>query len=358
MCIAIYKPKGTQPLWENYKAGHDSNPDGWGFAVVHNGRLIKKHGYNPDRAKSFKAFKRAFGPYGGSQALIHFRLATHGTKSTDNCHPFEVTPNLAVIHNGIINIKCDIDAARSDTWHYVQHVLRPMFRENPTFYLASHHRYQSEQAHSGSKFAFLNADGSYGIWNENSGVWQSGHWWSNRRFEACTYKPITRWSYSASSSARYSQSKSTQSFMTSSTRKADAAADALDLAWDGDKGDAYEYEDALDVDWEYQGTSATAVAKSAVHSEPASQNLLVVDKPELIVDKLPVTTALTSVNSSRSTLTDAADFVLDELIAHGCDPLVGDELYEIFGNEGLISVGIALGFAGTPMSDYMKGDRR
>ena len=175
MCLAIYKPADTRPDWTAYKSGHAANDDSWGFAAVVDGALVVRCGIG-----NFEEFREAFEPYFDRQAIIHFRYATHGKTNVDNCHPFMVAEDLAVIHNGIIGIKCEVNADMSDTWHFNELVLKPMHSRDPDFYRRPEVVYSQEMAHSGSKFIFLRADGDSNIWNAEAGDWASdGHWYSN-----------------------------------------------------------------------------------------------------------------------------------------------------------------------------------
>lgn len=175
MCLAIYKPAATRPDWDAYKNGHSQNDDSWGFAAVVNGSLVTRCGIG-----NFDEFREAFEPYSDAAAVIHFRWATHGKTDLHNCHPFMVSSDLAVIHNGIISIKCDLHAERSDTWHFNELVLKPMHARDPEFYKRNDVVYSQQLAHSGSKFIFLRADGDVCIWNEDDGDWErDGHWYSN-----------------------------------------------------------------------------------------------------------------------------------------------------------------------------------
>ena len=175
MCLAIYKPATTAPDWGSYFNGYESNPHSWGFAVVKDGRIFMCHGLT-----TFADFKKAFTPYAECQAIIHYRWATHGGKTIDNCHPFKVADDLAVIHNGIIEIKCNVDEDRSDTWHFTELVLKPMHERDQEFFLRSDVVFTQELAHRGNKFCFLRADGTYCIWGEEDGHWETdGHWYSN-----------------------------------------------------------------------------------------------------------------------------------------------------------------------------------
>lgn len=184
MCLAIYKPATTKPDWSAYQNGHWSNDDSWGFAAVVDGKIVTRCGVG-----KFAEFREAFQPYWDKQAIIHFRLATHGATDEANCHPFMVADDLAVIHNGIISIQCDVNKAMSDTWHFNELVLRPMHKRDPDFYSRPEIVYTQELAHSGSKFVFLRADGDYHIWNAGDGEWaDDGHWYSNSSHTYCRFR--------------------------------------------------------------------------------------------------------------------------------------------------------------------------
>mgnify|MGYP003342857729 CR=1 FL=1 len=174
MCLAIYKPAETKPDWEAYRNGHLDNADGWGFAVVENGELLDATGVG-----NFDEFRRNFEPFADRQAIIHFRWATHGRKDVSNCHPF-VHDGLALIHNGVVNICCKSDPGRSDTYHFMQSVVIPMYERDRDFFMRNDIQYTMEMAHGSSKFVLLRADGAHAIWNESDGIQEEdGHWYSN-----------------------------------------------------------------------------------------------------------------------------------------------------------------------------------
>lgn len=180
MCLAIYKPAETPADWKSYENGFESNDHSWGFAAVRDGVLIVKHGVG-----KFDEFRQAFEPYAGCQAVIHFRWATHGSRTVANCHPFLVSKNLAVIHNGIISIKCNVHSDRSDTWHFNELVLKPMHKRDNDFFKRPEIVYTQELAHRGNKLCFLRADGTHCIWGEEDGHWETdGHWYSNRDYQS------------------------------------------------------------------------------------------------------------------------------------------------------------------------------
>lgn len=178
MCLAVYKPSGTLPDWEAYAEGFRSNSHGAGFAVVDAGNLIIRKGFF-----TFDAFREAFRPFANMQAAVHFRLATHGNKDEDNCHPFVVADGLSLIHNGVLDIACNQDKSKSDTWHYAKLILQPMAERDPDFFMRPEYVFLGGSAIRGSKFVFLRADGEFSIWNEDSGHWHADCWWSNRSYE-------------------------------------------------------------------------------------------------------------------------------------------------------------------------------
>ena len=180
MCLAIYKPADTAADWTSYENGFESNDHSWGFAAVQDGSLVVKHGVG-----KFDEFRHAFEPYATCQAVIHFRWATHGSRTVANCHPFLVARDLAVIHNGIISIKCSVHSDRSDTWHFNELVLKPLHKRDHDFFTRPEMIYTQELAHRGNKLCFLRADGTYAIWGEEDGHWETdGHWYSNRDYQS------------------------------------------------------------------------------------------------------------------------------------------------------------------------------
>lgn len=176
MCIAIFKPRKTAPDWSAYERAFKSNPDGWGFAAARDGKLIVRKGVT-----SFNNFKRKFKHFKNCPALVHFRIKTSGEINDKNCHPFMVTDQLAVIHNGMLDIEQSVDKNMSDTWHFVRQVLRPMSEGDPAFAWNLGASFLAEQfLGSGNKMVFLTADGQHTIWNSDLGhVAKDRHWYSN-----------------------------------------------------------------------------------------------------------------------------------------------------------------------------------
>jgi hypothetical protein len=136
MCIIAIKSPGARFDWKTLRECWDANPDGAGFAYPDKGgRVTISKGF-----MDFNDFKRAVkaAPIGvGTEALLHFRIATHGAVSPNNCHPFplsddsetlsslDVVADVAIAHNGIVSGMTPSDLL-SDTMLFIRDYLAPM----------------------------------------------------------------------------------------------------------------------------------------------------------------------------------------------------------------------------------------
>lgn len=186
MCIAILKPEGLSVTKETLRNCFQNNSDGAGFAIARRGKLIVRKGYF-----TFDKFWRAYRAETAKDnpvALIHFRIATHGTVNEDNCHPFKVSNDLAFIHNGIINISTKSDETKSDTQHFNMGVLQPVYeRMGKDMFMLPAMKYLLGTSVDGSKLVFLNRRGEHSIINESDGVWVEGVWFSNTSYKKRVY---------------------------------------------------------------------------------------------------------------------------------------------------------------------------
>jgi hypothetical protein len=188
MCLAILKrPNATIP--EHYlRLGFKNNDDGAGFVYAHNGKLITQKGFfNFD---DFLAAYKTIPPE--AVAAVHFRLATHGTIDERNCHPFAINEEFSIIHNGVIP-NFGIDGVLSDTGHYAEAFLRPIFNmfdrkelkklnlsDGSSDIVRALH-YLIFSSSSANKIVLVRANGQYRIFGEkyNGCGWINNVWYSN-----------------------------------------------------------------------------------------------------------------------------------------------------------------------------------
>jgi hypothetical protein len=190
MCIAIYKPEGKIIPYATLKECYDSNPDGAGFMYAEDKKLHIEKGFF-----SLQSFYEAYVKHQDKQAVLHFRIKTHGKIDTTNCHPFAVNNSLGFVHNGVISGFGD--ANHSDTIGFNNGVLQPLVNKWGNLALFQDPMKDLIESRIGySKLIFLDRHGNHNILNEAKGVWDDGVWYSNT-----SYKP-----YVAPATPSYSKS--------------------------------------------------------------------------------------------------------------------------------------------------------
>lgn len=177
MCQAIVKPEGLRVPEETLRNAWRDNTDGAGFAVLQDGQVTIYKGYF-----KFRKFYKAYRKFEKYPCLIHFRYATHGVHDAENCHPFKVSDDTAMIHNGILSkfLPSALEK-RSDTRVLVEEHITPcVVRSGLTAYEFLNNegvRYLIEGLIPGNKLAFLSPSG-FTIYNERLGQWKDGIWYS------------------------------------------------------------------------------------------------------------------------------------------------------------------------------------
>lgn len=199
MCVIVHKPRGATIRLRTLRQCWDANPDGAGVMFAHEGEVYGLKGLM--KFEDLVAFLRSAdvvedGKVTAEIALtFHFRLATHGSVSPENCHPFPVSRDLAdltrtewsapmgVAHNGIIRDQ-EIPAGRSDTQAYIANTLSRR-RGLPRFDKRTLANVAAET--EGSRLLILRGDGRIertGAWHKNSqGVLYSNLVWWHRAEE-------------------------------------------------------------------------------------------------------------------------------------------------------------------------------
>ncbi len=177
MCLAIYKPANAEVSEEHLRNGFANHSDGAGFAWAADGKLhVVKGLFDVEEViKQYELVKEY-------PCLIHFRKATHGKIDKTNCHPFLFNDGkLALIHNGILSIKCTIDGL-SDTAHFVKLVLEPMVKRNNVPINDGALQYLLSTSIGTDKMVIMDGDGNAYVINEDKGKWEGGVWYSNTSF--------------------------------------------------------------------------------------------------------------------------------------------------------------------------------
>lgn len=198
MCMLCVIPPNVIPSRDKLVNSALNNPDGFGFAIVipREDRIHVEHTMNPDT--SIQRFLDMRALYPESYAMWHARLATHGSTTVDNCHPFQVgyDNRTYLAHNGILPIVQPKGDLRSDTRIFAEDLL-PRIGGVSALDNAQVMNL-IEDFTTGSKVCILTLDPEakrtcYLIHEEKGNIDEDGVWWSN---DSCDLDYSRKWSWS------------------------------------------------------------------------------------------------------------------------------------------------------------------
>lgn len=155
-----------------------SNSDGIGTMYAEGGVLYTKK-LVPKNLGEFIEFIKAM-PDDDRQLACHMRYKTHGDTDLENCHPYDVIDGIALMHNGILSQGNSADKTKSDTWHYIKDVVRPMLEEAPAMFTnKAWLELVENDIGNGNRFAIMDSEGNMSILNKHTGIDVKGMWFSN-----------------------------------------------------------------------------------------------------------------------------------------------------------------------------------
>lgn len=184
MCLLCYYPPQAETDLSALANSCANNPDGFGWSTldVKRGKIETFHSMNSDEVISSFETERKRNPE--THALFHARLATAGTVTTDNCHPFRIGGGVNAVlgHNGHLPVDIRKGDKRSDTRVFAEDLLPERIGA-----LDSRKRYKKlEKWARGNKLVILSADSRLAkpvyLVNEELGLWDSGVWYSNTSY--------------------------------------------------------------------------------------------------------------------------------------------------------------------------------
>lgn len=195
MCLIVAASKPVLHKVAVLQQAAAANPDGAGLMWATRGRLHTLYGLTPRTVDRVIAKACAIGRQGHPHVL-HFRLATHGAVSRTNAHPMIVGP-WGVAHNGILHaFRPPPKSTRSDTHIFVYECLARLPLD---WYRQEAYRRLVSASIGTSKLAVLDRTGRLVLFNEESGVWADGAWYSNTnafprpRLLDATPRTVTSW---------------------------------------------------------------------------------------------------------------------------------------------------------------------
>lgn len=179
MCLIIVKPEDCIFNEDILDIAWDMNSHGAGFMVYNkeNDTLSVRKGFF-----NKKDFIDEILKYQDQRIVVHFRYATHGEKDTSNCHPFRISSELALVHNGQMSEIKIWNEKYSDTWHFAQ-ICKKFYKRNLNFWKHAEFKTKAESKMGRyNKVVWMDNKGQIEIYNEKEGTYLDGVWYSNLRF--------------------------------------------------------------------------------------------------------------------------------------------------------------------------------
>jgi predicted glutamine amidotransferase len=180
MCVIIHKPAGVEIPEDLLAAAGALNPDGWGLmGIADDGRLLVRRGLEVDAEEVYATATL----HRNAELVLHLRRRTRGGVDEHNLHPFQVAPGVLLMHNGTLRFESR-RADRSDTWHFVTDILRPLHQRHPgllldnAFHRVLEHGLKAENKavlldHARRRIVVLNRQHGF----EFEGLWLSSSRW-------------------------------------------------------------------------------------------------------------------------------------------------------------------------------------
>ena len=183
MCVICVKKQGKRlPTYEELELMWARNPHGAGFMFARNGLVHIRKGFMTLSALIHAMNEEKITKE--DSLVIHFRISTQGGITQENCHPFpispkledmealEITSNIGIAHNGIIQRTSQNNCKYSDTALFVIKYLCFIYRSPKDIYCKA----LNEAAYAlapYNKFALMNGDGKItllGDFQEKNGL--------------------------------------------------------------------------------------------------------------------------------------------------------------------------------------------
>ena len=177
MCLLVQQTTSSNFTDEFLADVFNKNQDGLGVMYAEDDKL---HIFKclPANAQEFIGFYRAHAE--GKSCVWHARMQTHGDIDFDNCHPYMVTSDVWLAHNGILSTGNAADKTKSDTWHFIKNFIRPALIGNPELLTDPEwQKFVGEIIGRSNKFALVRNDGEIVVINASAGVNYENAWLSN-----------------------------------------------------------------------------------------------------------------------------------------------------------------------------------
>lgn len=180
MCLLIRAAADTKFPFAFFDDVHHSNPDGTGIMYVQDGKLVSKKALTPTPSDAY-SFWLENAPQGVDYAM-HFRWKTHGAIDVERVHPYRVSDDLLIMHNGVLSARVsgtDPDIRKSDTQIFAEQMGAEL---GALVYNKAVNALLGEVIGDSNRFIYAHPELGLTIVNEDTGVTTEkfpGCWFSN-----------------------------------------------------------------------------------------------------------------------------------------------------------------------------------
>lgn len=177
MCLIVYSPTGALVDKAVFNYARGVNSDGIG---VMSARGVAKFVGRRSGKRAWRYLRRLAAD-GGTPYGLHFRWATHGDITRDNCHPFEVPMSDAVVmHNGVIRRTArSATAAISDTRLFIEQFMTVIPEPGTERHFAFFRKVRRWMGGDNKLLVYHRKTGAFTVCGEDEGAWYDGFWYSN-----------------------------------------------------------------------------------------------------------------------------------------------------------------------------------
>jgi len=146
------------------------NEDGLGVMYSENNELVIEKFVPKNKAQALEFYSTHVE---GKNAVVHWRMRTHGATDMANAHPYEVLNkeehgiDLWMMHNGILSGVANDQPHMSDTWHFIRDTMRPLLASFPELLnTPAFIELIEENIGSSNKLVFMDTFGNTTVINE------------------------------------------------------------------------------------------------------------------------------------------------------------------------------------------------
>lgn len=171
MCLIVHKPESVLIPEELLIDAYRYNSDGFGIMFHHKNNVTVEKGFELQHLIDLCDL------YNDRELYVHLRMATHGDVTYENCHPFQVTKNIWMMHNGVVDIERK-HKSHSDTKAFIN-FLNPILTKHPNLLFDKFFQKMLANSIGDSRLVFLTNQGKSVFINQSKGIEWNDLWCSN-----------------------------------------------------------------------------------------------------------------------------------------------------------------------------------